>query len=217
MKITYKKYFIAGLAVLLPVIITIYILIITFKFSDGIIGKYINPYLKEQLGYSIPGLGLLLTALLVLFTGVLATNIFTKQWLPNIERWFMRLPLIQKIYSPAKTMVDFLFSPKQVAFKKVVLIEYPRKGLFSIGFITCEHVNLKPAQKDDLTAVLVPSTPSPFTGYFVLVPASEIVHLDMSIEEGMKAIISGGILFPQKTNPAVNTALPDNNAKNLAD
>lgn len=192
-----RRYFITGLIFLLPLIVTIYILVIIFKFADGLLGKYINNYLLDTLGYTIPGLGLLLTILLILLAGVFAANFIGKKIIPWLERAWTKLPLVRQIYFPAKQLVNFIFSKDKLAFKKVVMIEYPRQGLYSIGFITNEAFEeVKQKTGKDLVTVLIASTPSPFTGYFVLVPKEEAIFLDISVEDGIKLIISGGVLNP---------------------
>lgn len=212
MKKKLRNYFLTGLAVLLPIVITIYIFVLTFKFIDSIFGRYLNALLNEYWGISVYGLGFLLTLVIVLITGFLATNIFFKRTMPFMERWFARFPLVSKVYLPAKEMINFLFSPHQVAFKKVVLVEYPRKGGYSVGFLVSEHVNLKIPQNNDLIAVFIPSTPSPISGFLFLAPKNEVIYLDIPVETGIKIIVTGGILLSQKTN--IND-LNQTNAKNM--
>ncbi|MFH1777351.1 MAG: DUF502 domain-containing protein [Candidatus Omnitrophota bacterium] len=198
MKTSFRNYFLTGLVVLLPVVITIYVLVAIFRFADNLAGKYINVYTQEHFCFSFPGLGLLFTVIIIFVCGVLATNIFFKKSMPYLEHLLTKFPIIGKIYFPAKTMVGFLFSPKQVAFKRVVLVEYPRKGVYSMGFVTSDEINLNPRISETLTAVFVSSSPGPVTGFFVLVPKSEVIYLDISVEDGMKIIISGGILFSEE-------------------
>ncbi|MBM3254358.1 MAG: DUF502 domain-containing protein, partial [Candidatus Omnitrophica bacterium] len=159
------RYFISGLVVTLPVAITCYILFVFFKFADGFLGKFLNKYLKDTIGYSIPGLGLILSLIFVLIVGIITRNFLGKKLFPLIERGFLRLPLVNIIYPSAKQMVNFLFSKEKIAFKRVVIIEYPRKGIYSIGFITnegMEETNRKSGR--EMISVFIASTPSPLTG-----------------------------------------------------
>lgn len=191
------RYFIAGLIVTLPVVITCYILFIFFRFADGILGRFLNRFLKETLGYSIPGLGLIIALLFILIIGIITRRFFGKRLFPLLERWFLRLPFVKVIYPSAKQMVVFLFSKEKIAFKKVVMIEYPRKGAYSIGFITnegMEETNRKVGK--EMMSVFIAGSPGPFTGYFVLVPKEDIIFLDMSVEEAIKLIVSAGIISP---------------------
>lgn len=192
-----RKYFITGLIFILPLVITIYILAITFKFVDNLLGKYINNYLLKTIGFAIPGLGLLLTLILILVSGIFAANIIGKKIIPWLEKFWIKLPIVRQIYLSSKQLVDFIFSKDKVGFKRVVMIEYPRQGLYSIGFITNENFEeAKQKTNKNLITILIASTPSPFTGYFVLVPKEEVIFLDISIEDGIKLIISGGVLTP---------------------
>lgn len=192
-----RRYFFTGLALIMPVVVTLYVLLALFRFLDNILGRFINFYLRETLGFYIPGLGFILFFLIILVTGFLATHFFGRNIFPALERWFSRLPFIRQVYPSVKKIFNFVFSQDRPIFKKVVMIEYPRKGIYSLGFV----VNEGPSQLRDITSeeminVFIPSTPSPFSGYFVVVPKKEAVFLDVSIEEGLKMVISGGVVNP---------------------
>ena len=192
-----RRYFITGLLVILPVFITLYFLFVIIRFIDGIWGKLINYYLRKEFGFSIPGLGLILGVITVIIVGFIATRFFAKRIFPTLERWFLKFPFIRQIYPSAKQIVNFFLAKDKPVFKKVVLVEYPSKGIWSVGFITNE--GFKEAQEkigQELLHVFVASTPSPFSGYFVLLPKKDVKFLDMSVEDGLKLIVSGGILRP---------------------
>lgn len=192
-----RRYFITGLLVILPVFITLYFLFSVFMFIDGIWGNAINYYLRKHFGFFIPGLGLILGVITVIVTGFLATRFLGRRILPALEKQFLKFPLIRQIYPPAKQIVGFFLSKDKPAFKKVVLVEYPSKGIWSIGFITNE--GFQEAQEkigQELLHVFIASTPSPFTGFFILVPRKDVKFLDMAVEDGIKLIVSGGILKP---------------------
>jgi uncharacterized membrane protein len=193
-----KRYFVAGILVTLPVFLTVYLLFVIFRFIDGIWGKVINYYLKKNFGFSIPGLGFILGVLTVLIIGFVATKITNKRFFKAIEDWFLKLPVINQIYPAARQIVRSLFSRESPAFKKVVLVEYPSRGLWAIGFITNEsfkEANEKAAS--ELVHVFIATTPSPLTGYLALIPKKDVKYLDISVEEGIKLIVSGGIVKPQ--------------------
>ena len=193
-----RRYFITGLIVLLPVVITLYVLVAVFRFCDGILGRFINAYLKSHLGYSIPGLGLLLGIVIILLAGFLVTHLYSRSKFFLLKSVLLKTPLVNKIYPAARYIVNFLFSRDKPAFKKVVMVEYPRKGIWSIGFVTNEGI--KEAQEklqQELFNVFIPTTPTPLSGFFMLVPKRDIIFLDISMEESMKLIISGGMLNPQ--------------------
>jgi len=192
-----KRYFIAGLLTILPIFLTLYLLFIIFKLIDNIFGRIINSYLKAAFGFSIPGLGFIMAILIILVTGFVVSHLLSKRALPLIERWFLKLPGIRHIYPSIKQIVGFIFSKDKTVFKKVVLVEYPSKGIWSVGFMTNE--GFREAQEltgQELVHVLIGSTPSPWSGFFILVPKSAVKFLQMSAEEGIKLIVSGGILKP---------------------
>jgi len=192
-----RRYFLTGLLITLPVFITLYLLYGVFIFIDNIWGKLINFYLKKHLGFAIPGLGFILGIVTIFLIGFIATNLFGRRLFMAVESWFLKLPLVRQIYYPAKQVVNSLVSKDKPAFKKVVLVEYPSKGIWSVGFLTNE--SFKEAQEksgEELLHVFIATTPSPFTGFLILVPKKDVKLLDITIEEGIKLIVSGGILKP---------------------
>lgn len=199
-----RHYFITGLLLLLPLYITFYLFFVIFKFIDGIFGGLINKYLRSSLGFSIPGVGIILGILIVILAGFIASHFFSKRVLSGIEKWFSGLPGIRQIYPSTKQMVGFLFSKDKVAFKKVVLVEYPSKGIWSIGFLTNEGFKeAKVKTQEDLLHVFIPGTPGPWSGFFVLIPKREVKFLDMLVEDGIKLIVSAGILRPSEESTGV--------------
>jgi uncharacterized membrane protein len=192
-----KRYFISGLLTILPIFLTLYFLFFIFRLIDNIIGKIINSYLKAEFGFSIPGLGFIMAILVILLTGFVVSHLLSKKVLPLIEGWFLKLPGIQQVYPPIKQIIGFIFSKDKAVFKKVVLVEYPSKGIWSVGFMTND--GFREAQEltgQELVHVLIGSTPSPWSGFFILVPKNAVKFLKISAEEGIKLIVSGGILKP---------------------
>lgn len=192
-----RRYFFSGIALILPVIITIYILAAFFRFADGLLGRYINYYLKKQFGYSIPGLGLLIFILVIFFSGFVAANFLGKRLLRLLERWFLKMPLVSKIYPHIKQFVDIVLDKEKSALKKVVLVEYPRKGVYSLGFITNEGMlEIEKKTGSGIITVLIPSVPNPYSGFFFFFKKEEVIYLDMSVEDAIKLVVSGGVLQP---------------------
>ena len=192
-----RRYFVTGLLLVLPIFISFYVFFVVFRFVDGIFGGLINSYLKANFGFFIPGIGFILGGAIVLFSGFLATHFLGKKALPALERWFFKFPGIRQIYPSTKQIISFLFSKDKASFKKVALVEYPSKGLWSVGFITND--GFEEAQKktgEELVHVFIATTPGPWSGFLVLVPKKDIKFLDISVEDGIKLIISGGILKP---------------------
>jgi uncharacterized membrane protein len=196
-----RSYFITGLAVFLPVTITIYILIGIFRFLDNILGRFINVYLVKTGGFYIPGLGIILFILMVFITGFLIRHFFGKKIFLVLEKFFlMKPPIVRQVYPAIKKIINFLLSREKPRFKRVVLVEYPRRGIYSLGFISnegmCEAKNK--IGKNDLVNVFVPNSPGPLTGYFMIVPEKELIYLDISIEQAFEMIISAGVINPEQ-------------------
>jgi uncharacterized membrane protein len=194
----FKRYFFTGLALIMPVVVTLYVLVALFRFVDNILGRFINLYLQDTLGFYIPGLGLILFFLIILLTGFLAVHFFGRNVFPAIERWFSRLPFIRQVYPSVKKIFNFVFSQDRPIFKKVVMIQYPRQGLYSLGFVVNEGLKqLQEVTGEEMVNVFIPSTPSPLTGYFVVVSKKDVIFLDLTIEDGLKMVVSGGVVNPE--------------------
>lgn len=182
----------------MPLFLTINILSISVRFLDNLLGRFIRPYIEQAFGFSVFGVGLLAIIILIFFSGVLATNVFIKRIMPFFEKLFLRVPLVYQIYPSLKQLVKFLFSDEKLSFKKVVLFEYPRENVFTMGFITNEFpAQLIKGQLMETVCVYISSAPNPITGFSVIVPKKDVILLDISVEEAVKIIISGGVLIKQ--------------------
>ena len=199
-----RHYFFTGLATLFPAMVTLYLLLFLFNFVDGILGKYINAYWQRAYGYEIPGLGLVITILLILLAGWLSSHFFGQWMFRSIEGWLGRLPIVRRIYQPVKQLAEFLFTKAQQesAFRRVVFVQYPRPGAYSIAFVTNETTTVATGTPRILLTLLIPNPPSPFTGPIIFVPKEDVITLSMSVEEAVKLVVSGGIVAPQ-IQPAV--------------
>ncbi|OGW28530.1 MAG: hypothetical protein A2X59_08645 [Nitrospirae bacterium GWC2_42_7] len=190
----FKKVFLAGLFVSVPAIITILAIRVFFLFVDGLLG----PLYLKILGFDVPGLGFISAIVLIFVIGVISTNVFGKKIIRFLERIFMSIPVFKGFYTAVKHLFD-AFSPenKSVSFKKFVIIEYPRIGLFAFGFLTkeCTMIAEKTGEETCLRAVYVP-TNNLYLGEIVLVKDSNMFYTDIPIEDGMKIILSGGIAAP---------------------
>ncbi|MFA5116913.1 MAG: DUF502 domain-containing protein [Candidatus Omnitrophota bacterium] len=193
----FRRYIITGLLVILPFFLTGYILYVLFRFADGILGKIINKYLSEYVGFYIPGLGLILSVLIILSVGYGAVRFTGRGYHIFLEKWFTRFPLTRYIYPSVKQIVEFFFSDKNLNFKKVVLIEYPRKGIWSMGFMTNEGFAEASSKVGvELLSIFIPTTPTPLSGFFMLVPCADVIFMDINIEDAIKVIVSGGLVNP---------------------
>ena len=206
-----RRHFLTGLAIWLPIVVTLYLLRFFFLLADNVLGRYANLLIERFFHRPpIPGVGLLLALLLLPVTGYIGNQFFGKRFVGALERWFGALPIVRHIYPPAKEMSDLLFTQKnRVAFRRVVLVPYPSRGLYTLGFVTNEALPaMDAATGTHLVAVLVPHTPSPLTGFVVYVPAGDLVTLNISVEEGIGLIVSGGVIGPGKDNAGPASRLP---------
>lgn len=199
-----RRQFLAGVLVVVPLILTYVVLRFLFRALDGIL----SPLLPKLLGIHIPGLGILATLLLIFLIGIFTTNVIGSTLVKYWDKLLARTPIIRVFYLAAKQLIEALAVPNIKAFKEVVMIEYPRKGIFVIGFATTQ-TKLISADKGEkrLIGVYIPSTPTPMTGAIVFLPEEEVVSLDMPVEDGIKLIVSGGIVAPHEISQVNKPAL----------
>jgi uncharacterized membrane protein len=199
-----KNYFIAGLLVILPIFITAYVIWFLIKAMDTVL-KYIPAkYLPETyLNIYIPGLGLVLGVLLILVVGVLARNIAGRTVLESWDNLIDRIPLARIIYSSVKQLLQAFFVQNSDAFQRVALVEYPRRGIYVLGFITGQsRGEIQEKTEKNMMNVFIPTTPNPTSGFYVLFPEEDLTVLDMSVEDAFKLLISGGLVSPQELRRA---------------
>jgi len=187
-----RRMFISGVLVIVPIIATVIVLNFLFRTVDGIL----SPVLQRFLGYSIPGMGLVATILLILVAGAIARNVIGSRLVGIGERLFVRTPLVRTVYSAAKQLVEAVTVPQRKVFERAVLVEYPRKGTYAVGFAAAETRLDNGPVSGELVAVFIPTTPTPVTGFVILVPADEVYELEISTENVIKMIVSGGITTP---------------------
>ncbi len=193
-----KNYFLTGLLVILPIFITVYVILFLIRIMDAIL-KYIPAkYLPETyLHIHIPGLGLILVVILVFVVGLLARNIVGRRIVRFGENLVDRIPLVRVLYAGVKQLLEPLFLQKTDAFKRVALLEYPRRGAYVLGFITGESKGeVQSKTSKNMVNIFVPTTPNPTSGFYILIPDDELILLNMSVEDAFKLIISGGIVSP---------------------
>ncbi len=190
-----RKYFITGLLIVLPFLVTLYLFVSLFAFFDNILGRYISYFTVSYFGLKFPGLGLLVFIVLIFTTGFIATNFIGRRLFLYFEQLWLRFPVVKKIYPAIKQITQFLFSPKLHAnIQKVVLIEYPRKGIYLLGFVTNQaDAIISDKVAKNLLSVLIPSVPNPWSGFVIFVPIEETIYLDMTVEDAIKIIVSGGV------------------------
>jgi len=193
-----KKYLITGLLIWIPLVITIWVLKVIVDMLDQsllLLPEHWRP--DYWIGIHIPGLGAILTLLIVLFTGLFATNFFGAQLVELWHEVLHRIPVVNSIYSSVKQISDTLFSSSGQAFRKALLVQWPHQGAWTIAFMTgvpgggvAKHV------PPDCVSVYVPTTPNPTGGYFVIVARKDVIELDMTVDQALKYIISMGVVPP---------------------
>lgn len=179
----------AGVLILVPLVITFLVLQFLFVNLDGLL----QPVITVVVGYPIPGAGIVSTVILLYLAGVVATNVFGQRLLRGAERVMDRMPVVRTLYMTSKSALNAVARREAPAFKRVVLVEYPRKGIYAVGFATGQFLG---PSGEVLVSVFLPATPLPTGGILAIVPESEVIVTDMSVDEGLKLIVSGGILSP---------------------
>lgn len=188
-----KRYFLSGVLIVVPIILTYIVLKFLFEAIDGIL----QPILYRILGYSVPGLGIFTTILVIILAGVLTRN-FIGAWLyKRSDRMLVRMPIIRPIYSAAKQLLEAVTIPSTRSFKEAALIEYPRRGIYALCFIS-KRVDLEiNGETRVFVTVFIPSTPTPVSGVVIMAPADEVMPVNMTVEEGIKFLVSGGVASPE--------------------
>ena len=204
-----RNYLIGGLLIWIPIMITVWVV----RFLSGILDSsllLLPPSWRPEavFGTYVPGVGIVLSLVLLFVTGVVVKNLFGGQIVAGLESLVRRIPVVGSVYGGAKTFSETVLTDKGKSFKQVVMVEFPRKGVFSIGFITShelEEAQAKTAQ--EVTCVFVPTTPNPTTGFLVLIPKDEVVHMDMTVDEAFKMLLTLGVVVPTWKNKPVDGRL----------
>jgi uncharacterized membrane protein len=193
-----RKYFISGLVVFLPIALTVYVFFLVIAFTEKFVSGFFG-----KLGFGFAdfyGLSVIVGLCIIVLIGFITTNFLGRKLHSFFEIIVLKLPFFKQVYPALKEMAIFLFARERMAsFKKVVLVEYPRKGIYSVGFLTndaskeiCDNIG------KELCNVFIPTSPSPLTGFTILVPKKEIVYTKISIEDAFKFIVSGGVVNPHQ-------------------
>jgi uncharacterized membrane protein len=194
-----RGYFLAGILVTAPVSITIYLTYVFLAFIDSNVAQILPANIYQALyGHTFfPGVGLLIAVLFLVVAGWLATNILGRFFIQVSEYILVRMPIISSIYSAVKQIFEMVMGSKSNAFRETVMLQYPRPGIWSIGFITGQtQGEVQRLTDNDVLNVFVPTTPNPTSGFLLFVPRKDLVFMEMSVEDAMKLIISVGMLTP---------------------
>ncbi len=195
-----RNYFLAGIIVVAPISITFFIVWQVVQVVDNNVGKLLparyNP--ETYLPFSVPGLGVLLMVALITLIGMFAAGFVGRTIMRTSERLLNRMPVIRSIYGTLKQIFETVFSHSSQSFREVVLIEYPRRGIWAIGFLTgTTRGEIQARVEPQLLNIFLPTTPNPTSGFLLFVPREDVLHLDMTVEDGIKMVISSGIVAPE--------------------
>jgi uncharacterized membrane protein len=193
-----KKYLITGLLIWIPLVITIWVLTLVVDTLDRTL-LLLPPHFRTEswLGMHVPGMGVIMTLVIVFVTGVLAANFIGERLVRLWDAILHRIPFVSTIYSSVKQVSDTLFSSSGEAFRKAVLVQWPHQGMWTIAFVTgTPGGDVANHLREDFLSVYVPTTPNPTGGYFVLVARRDLIELDMSVDQALKYIISMGVVAP---------------------
>jgi uncharacterized membrane protein len=196
----FKRYFLAGLLLLAPLSITIWVITWVFDLLDSVLPQALRS--ESLFGIHIPGFGVLVVLLVVLTTGFLAANLIGQKLVSIWENLMQRIPLVRSIYSSVKQVSDTILSPNGQAFRQAVLVQYPRQGSWTIAFLTgtpAEELAVK--LPTECVSVYVPTTPNPTSGFFLMMPKSEVILLSIGVDAALKYVISMGTVPPGATKP----------------
>ena len=199
-----RTYFFAGILVTAPISITFYLAWLLISFVD----RRVTPLIPEQynpenyLPFTIPGLGVVVMVVVLTLIGAVTAGFVGRLWMRVSERFLGRMPVIRSIYGAIKQIIETIVAQKSQAFREAVLVEYPRRGIWAIGFMTGKtEGEVQNLTKESVTNVFLPTTPNPTSGFLLFVPTKDLVPLSMTVEEAIKMVISGGIVTPADQRP----------------
>jgi len=197
MRAAIRKYMLTGLLVLIPLFLTGWVLLTLFNWTDRVLNLIPRAYRPEEiLGFPIPGLGLIFTVAIIFVIGGLVANVVGRKLVATGEKILEKIPFLRWFYFSSKQIIEAVFISSQDSFRRAVLLEYPRKGIYSIAFITGESSGQLEQSVPRSFTVFVPTTPNPTSGYLIVVPEAETIPLNWSVDEAFRVIISAGVIMP---------------------
>lgn len=200
MKTHIKNYFITGLLATIPITVTVYILKVFISMVDSVLTYLpIRFHPDTYLPFHVPGLGLIATVVMVFIVGVLTQSLVGRKLIPIGEWVVSKIPVARNIYLAVKQLVEAIFAQNSKGFKRVVLVEFPRKDIWSLGFLTgVVEGEIQDKTKESVVSVFIPTVPNPTTGFYLMVPKKDVISLDMTVEDAFKLAMSGGIVTPSR-------------------
>ncbi|MGD8977415.1 MAG: DUF502 domain-containing protein [Gammaproteobacteria bacterium] len=204
-----RRYLVTGVIIWVPLIVTVLVVRFLLRLMDRTLVVIPPAWQPEALlGFKIPGFGLLLSVLILFVTGLLAANFFGRKLVSLSESIVNRIPLVRSIYSGAKQVAETVLSDGDTSFKRVMLVQYPRKGVWSLCFQTATDLaEIQSRTEAEVVCVFVPTTPNPTSGFILFVPRKDLISLDMTVDEGLRMIISLGVVVPRWQRPEDVAAL----------
>jgi uncharacterized membrane protein len=204
-----RAYFFAGVLVTAPVAITFYLAWVIITVIDDLVEGLVPTDFQPYLPFGVPGIGVLLIVLALILVGWFAAGFLGRLVVNTQDRILARMPLVRSVYGAVKQILETVLAQTSTAFREVVLLEYPRRGIWAIGFITgYTEGEVQNLTEDECVNIFLPTTPNPTSGFLLFVPRKDLIKLDMSIEEGIKMVVSGGIVTPPDRRPAQEQAIP---------
>ncbi|MFQ5442606.1 MAG: DUF502 domain-containing protein [Thermodesulfobacteriota bacterium] len=195
-----KRYFITGLLVVVPLYLTLYVLLLIVRAMDNAL-NFLPELLRPQsyLPFYIPGIGIVFTIVGILIVGLLTQNFLGRKFVAFGEMVLAKIPFLRIVYNASKQFLETFFTREHEGFSQVVIFEYPRKGIYTMGFVTGKtRGELKRKTDINSTSIFLPTTPNPTSGFFIMVPDEDVIPMDMSVEEAFKVIMTGGIIEPEE-------------------
>ena len=196
----FRRYFLAGILVTSPILITVYVTWLIITFIDAQVAGMLPESLDftKKLPHQIPGLGLIISIIVITFIGAITPGFIGRTLLKVGERILDNTPVVRSIYGAIKQIMETVMSTNSESFRDVVLVEYPRKGIWVIGFVTGETKGeVQTLNEEILINVFIPTTPNPTSGFLLFVPKKDLIYMKMKVEDAVKMVISGGIVTPQ--------------------
>jgi uncharacterized membrane protein len=203
----FKKYFITGLLIWVPLVITVWVVGVLVATLEGFVPGFLSS--ESLFGIEIPGFRFLLVILVVLLTGVFAANLLGRTLVEQWEKLLGRIPLVRSIYNSVKQVSDTVLAPNGQAFRQAVLVQYPRQGAWTIAFLTgIPSGEVATHLPGDHVSVYVPTTPNPTSGFFLMLPRAEVIDLHMSVDAALRYVVSMGVVAPPPPAPPRSTEIP---------
>ena len=196
----FRRYFLAGILVTSPILITVYVTWLIITFIDSQVAGMLPESLDftKKLPHQIPGLGLIISIIVITFIGAITPGFIGRTLLKVGERILDNTPVVRSIYGAIKQIMETVMSTNSESFREVVLVEYPRKGIWVIGFVTGETKGeVQTLNKETLINVFIPTTPNPTSGFLLFIPKKDLIYMKMKVEDAVKMVISGGIVTPK--------------------